>query len=321
MNAQTHTLPRRSEAGFTLVEALVAIVVLVFGLMAVTNLLLVAASSNTVANQGTAAVTSATQVMDFLKATTYDDARRHAGRHGLRRRPTAARTATTSRSCRPTGTARPSTPGVGTIHTHWYITANADPRLLHIRVRSEGTGALAAARSRAEFTTFRACTDSARRGRMPGGAMTPQEPQTMRHERGFSLVELIVAMTVTLIVSSAIYGLLAAGGNAFRREPEVADRQQNIRAAMDLIARDVFGAGAAMPTFAQVFTRNDPAGACAGAPQQLRADRHDGSGCRRGARGRRRGHGRARDRRAPTSSARTRASAARLRGRQRGPRS
>ena len=86
----------------------------------------------------------------------------------------------------------------------------------------------------------------------------------MRHERGFSLVELIVAMTVTLIVSSAIYGLLASGGNAFRREPEVADRQQNIRAAMDLVARDVFGAGAAMPTFAQVFTRNDPAGTCAG---------------------------------------------------------
>jgi prepilin-type N-terminal cleavage/methylation domain-containing protein len=84
----------------------------------------------------------------------------------------------------------------------------------------------------------------------------------MRHERGFSLVELIVAMTVTLIVSSAIYGLLSSGGNAFRREPELADRQQNIRAAMDLIARDVFGAGAAMPTFAQVFTRNDPAGNC-----------------------------------------------------------
>ena len=86
----------------------------------------------------------------------------------------------------------------------------------------------------------------------------------MRQESGFSLVELIVAMTVTLIVSSAIYGLLTAGGNAFRREPEVADRQQNIRAAMDLIARDVFGAGAGMPTFSQVFARNDPAGPCNG---------------------------------------------------------
>lgn len=47
------------EAGFTLVEALLAVVVLIFGLMAVTNLMLVAASSNSVANQGTPAVTSA----------------------------------------------------------------------------------------------------------------------------------------------------------------------------------------------------------------------------------------------------------------------
>jgi len=86
----------------------------------------------------------------------------------------------------------------------------------------------------------------------------------MRSERGFSLVELMVAMTVTLIVSGAIYGLLTSGSNAFRREPEVADRQQNIRVAMDLISRDVFNAGAAMPTYSQVFTLADPAGACAG---------------------------------------------------------
>src|SRR5512139_3594729 len=83
---------------------------------------------------------------------------------------------------------------------------------------------------------------------------------TRRHERGFSLVELMMAMTITLIVSAAIYGLLTSGSNAFRREPEVADRQQNIRVAMDLIARDVFNAGAALPTFSQVFTITDPPG-------------------------------------------------------------
>ena len=60
-----------AEAGFTLVEALVAVVVLVFGLLAVTNLLLVAASSNSVANQSTAAVASASRAMDMLRATTY----------------------------------------------------------------------------------------------------------------------------------------------------------------------------------------------------------------------------------------------------------
>ena len=87
----------------------------------------------------------------------------------------------------------------------------------------------------------------------------------IRQQRGFSLVELMVAMTVTLIVSGAIYGLLTSGSSAFRREPEVADRQQNIRVAMDVISRDVFNAGAALPAFAQVFTFDDPAGgACAG---------------------------------------------------------
>lgn len=89
---------------------------------------------------------------------------------------------------------------------------------------------------------------------------------TTRQQSGFSLVELMVAMTVTLIVSAAIYGLLTSGSNAFRREPEVADRQQNIRVAMDLISRDVFNAGAALPTFSQVFTRVDlGGGACNGA--------------------------------------------------------
>jgi prepilin-type N-terminal cleavage/methylation domain-containing protein len=84
----------------------------------------------------------------------------------------------------------------------------------------------------------------------------------MRRQSGFSMVELLVAMTVTLIVSGAIYGLLTSGSAAFRREPEMADRQQSIRVAMDLITRDVFNAGAALPTFSQVFTRTDPAGPC-----------------------------------------------------------
>jgi type II secretory pathway pseudopilin PulG len=163
MNGNRRPLPRRTEAGFTLVEALVAIVVLVFGLMAVTNLLLVAASSNTVANQGTAAVTTATQVLDFLKATTFDTLDNDTG--GATG-GTAFDATDGGKDCNDV-TLVPAdwhctvaTPGVGTVHAHWYITSMADARLLYIRVRAEGTGALAAARSRAEFTTFRACTNS-----------------------------------------------------------------------------------------------------------------------------------------------------------------
>ena len=47
-----------------------------------------------------------------------------------------------------------------------------------------------------------------------------------RPEAGFSMVELVVAMAVTLIVAGAIFGLMSAGQSAFRREPELMDRQQ-----------------------------------------------------------------------------------------------
>jgi prepilin-type N-terminal cleavage/methylation domain-containing protein len=78
----------------------------------------------------------------------------------------------------------------------------------------------------------------------------------MNRERqgGFSLIELLVAMAITLIVSGAIYGLLTGGQNAFRREPELTERQQNIRLGMDMIMRDVANAGAGLPPFVQLFT-------------------------------------------------------------------
>jgi hypothetical protein len=124
----------------------------------VTNLLLVAASSNTVANQGTAAVAAATGVMDFLKATSFATLNANQGGN-----PFDATDG--GRDCAdPLLTVADfhcssSLNGVGMVHSHWFVTATPDNRLLYLTVQSQGTGALAAARSRAEFTTFRACTN------------------------------------------------------------------------------------------------------------------------------------------------------------------
>jgi prepilin-type N-terminal cleavage/methylation domain-containing protein len=94
-----------------------------------------------------------------------------------------------------------------------------------------------------------------------------------RNERGFSLIELMVAMTVTLIVSGAIYGLIAGGQSAFRREPELSDRQQNIRVAMDMMLRDIANAGSGMPDFVQTFTPGlDGCAACPMGPDNVRTD-------------------------------------------------
>src|SRR5262249_32316389 len=142
---------------FTLVEALTAIVILAFGLMAVTNLLLVAASSNTVANQSTAATNSASHVMDVIKATPWATL------------PTGGDITVTTPPSQDCLTATAANfacqqviPGVGQIFTRWSITnIPGTGRLRFIQVRSEGTGALVGARSRAEFTSFRSCTTTA----------------------------------------------------------------------------------------------------------------------------------------------------------------
>jgi prepilin-type N-terminal cleavage/methylation domain-containing protein len=73
-------------------------------------------------------------------------------------------------------------------------------------------------------------------------------------EKGFSLVELMIAMVVTLIITGAVFQLVSAGNTAFRKEPALADRQQNIRMALDLISQDVFQAGYGLPTMGQAFT-------------------------------------------------------------------
>jgi type II secretory pathway pseudopilin PulG len=154
---------RRGQAGFTLVETLTAVVILIFGLMAVTNLLLVAASANTVANQGSAATASASQVMDVLRSTAWADIQNMSGGGNLDADATSP-----SPDCR--ALPNPLTafncddviPGVGVIKTRWTVTPGVGTvRLFQITVRSEGTGALSIGRSRATFTTFRTCTQSA----------------------------------------------------------------------------------------------------------------------------------------------------------------
>jgi prepilin-type N-terminal cleavage/methylation domain-containing protein len=62
-----------------------------------------------------------------------------------------------------------------------------------------------------------------------------------RRQAGFSMLELTLAMAMTLVISSAMYALISSGQSSFRREPELADRQQNARIALSMIAEDLRG--------------------------------------------------------------------------------
>jgi len=142
------------EAGFTLVEALCAIVILAFGLIAITNLLLVASTSNTTANISTAATTLAAQQLENLKAIPFADANAI---------PTPALAAGGDLDTDQAGffvDPPAEVPGVGQIRVRWTI-VDVDTQTKFIAVRAESTALLIGARSRAEFTVFRSCTDSA----------------------------------------------------------------------------------------------------------------------------------------------------------------
>jgi prepilin-type N-terminal cleavage/methylation domain-containing protein len=72
-------------------------------------------------------------------------------------------------------------------------------------------------------------------------------------EQGFTLVEVLVALAITMIVMSAVFGLLTQGQDSFRREPEISDLQQSARTGLDRISSDLAMAGYKTPGPAAVL--------------------------------------------------------------------
>ncbi len=65
--------------------------------------------------------------------------------------------------------------------------------------------------------------------------------------RGFSLIELVVALGVTVIVAAVIFDLVGQARRRFDTEPDVADRQQRIRVSVEALSRDLLMASAVLP--------------------------------------------------------------------------
>ncbi len=72
-------------------------------------------------------------------------------------------------------------------------------------------------------------------------------------ERGFTLVEVMIALLLTLTVMASVFGLLHRGSESFRREPEISDLNQNARSGVDMISRDLLMAGFKTPAHSAIL--------------------------------------------------------------------
>jgi prepilin-type N-terminal cleavage/methylation domain-containing protein len=76
--------------------------------------------------------------------------------------------------------------------------------------------------------------------------MTMQS-QTDKKSRGFSLPELLIAMAVGLVILGAVTQLFKNGMDASRMVSQRAEMQDNVRAAINMISKDVMLAGSGLP--------------------------------------------------------------------------
>jgi len=81
------------------------------------------------------------------------------------------------------------------------------------------------------------------RNMMENMKMQPQNPK-----RGFTLLELMVSMALGLIVMASLASLFKTGMNSTMLVTQRAETQQNMRAAIDLMVKDISMAGAGLPS-------------------------------------------------------------------------
>jgi hypothetical protein len=65
-----------------------------------------------------------------------------------------------------------------------------------------------------------------------------------RHERGFSIVEMLIATVIMMAVTGATFALMNPAQGMFVAQPEVSDMQQRLRIAVDTLKKDLLMAGA-----------------------------------------------------------------------------
>jgi type II secretory pathway pseudopilin PulG len=69
-------------------------------------------------------------------------------------------------------------------------------------------------------------------------------PKRLSREGGFTITEMLVAVTIMLAITGTVFQLLNPAQGMFQAQPEVTDMQQRMRLAVDNLAKDLVMAGA-----------------------------------------------------------------------------
>jgi len=150
---------RTAESGFTLIEAMIAMVILVVGLTAVANLMLVASTSSSVANHMTATTAEASKVMDALKSIHWERLRCTPANSLDADLPAVNTTEaiTDNTGALASANLHQAVPGVGLIRTRLRVT-EVNGNMKFITVTSESMSAISRGKAAVTFTTMRTCT-------------------------------------------------------------------------------------------------------------------------------------------------------------------
>ncbi|MBS1809411.1 MAG: prepilin-type N-terminal cleavage/methylation domain-containing protein [Acidobacteria bacterium] len=80
------------------------------------------------------------------------------------------------------------------------------------------------------------------------------------HEQGFSILEMLVAMSITIGLTGTLFYFFKQSQDSFVVESARTEMNQNFRAALDLMARDIQAAGAGIPMFLGPIASKDGGG-------------------------------------------------------------
>jgi hypothetical protein len=95
--------------------------------------------------------------------------------------------------------------------------------------------------------------------------MEMNEPKTTNRERGFSLVEVMLAALLTIGLLATIFALTSRNQKIYLSESGTTEMNQNVRSVVDLLTRDIQSAGVGLPrvngSFAAIYYQNGTSGA------------------------------------------------------------